>query len=537
MSDAADMQQIPSGEEMISTPPESRETITRKTAVRGSSAPVVFASPDTERAVIAALITEPSCISTAGSILGGLSAAGPGARRSRSNDPDEWKREVFRNMAQMIFHDQKYAALYEAILELNSRGLEVDLLSLTNFLEQEKKLEALGGQDFLLGIMESIASTANIESWCITLRDYAMLREMLRACQNSVEMCKNTHSDVKVLLDSVESEIFQVRNRFVQPEIKQLSDLLETTIEGFLQLIDNQREPGIPTGFPDLDRLIGGGLKAGEMFVLAARPSIGKTAIALNIVRNIIMREIGGIRKNVLFFSLEMSSEQVSQRLLCTEAKVPLSSIMDRSIQPKEVQSLTQAVSALKNAQLLVDETAGISVFELRAKARKINDRQKLDLIVIDYLQLMKSGESVRIDNRQVEVASISGGLKKLAKDLQVPVLVLAQLNRESEKDQGNGKGDVLPKLSHLRESGAIEQDADVVVFLHRKRDESKDSNPEANRVGVDAKLIVEKNRNGKTGIVNLKFFPSLMEFRSIDHRYSDFDRLPDEKQQRNSPE
>ena len=197
---------------------------------------------------------------------------------------------------------------------------------------------------------------------------------------------------------------------------------------------------------------------------------------------------------------------------------------MDKTVQPKEVQRLTQAVTQLKQAQLLVDETAGISVFELRAKARKINDRQKLDLIVIDYLQLMKSGEAGSNESRQVEVAAISGGLKKLAKDLQVPVLVLAQLNRESEKDQGNGKGDVLPKLSHLRESGAIEQDADVVVFLHRKRDESKDGNAEANRVGVDAKLIVEKNRNGKTGIVELLLFPSLIEFRSVDHRYDDAD-------------
>lgn len=528
MSDTDDMPQVPADGELPSAPPET-EKRTRKAAGSGSSALPVFASLQTERAVIASLITDSACISTVGSILGGLSNQKAGKKKYAS-DPNELKRDMFHSMAQTIFYDQKYAAIYEAILELNSRGLDVDLLSLINFLEQEKKLDLIGGEPFLLDIASSIASTANIESWCITLRDYAMLREMLHACQSSVDMCKNSRGDVKVLLDSVESEIFKVRNRFVQPEIKQLSNLLDTTIEGFLQLIDNKKEPGIPTGFPDLDRLIGGGLKPGEMFVLAARPSIGKTAIALNIVRNIIMRDIAGVRKNVLFFSLEMSGVQVAQRLLCTEAKVPLSSIMDKSIRPQDVIRLTQTVAALKTTKLMVDETAGISVFELRAKARKINDREKLDLIVIDYLQLMKSGEAGSNESRQVEVASISGGLKKLAKDLQVPVLVLAQLNRESEKDQGNGKGDVLPKLSHLRESGAIEQDADEVVFLHRKRDESKDSNPEANRVGVDAKLIVEKNRNGKTGIVNLKFFPALMEFRSIDHRFSEQDLSPDEK-------
>ena len=529
-----DLPVIPADGDLSSVPPEGRMK-TRKTAESGSSALPVFASTETERAVIAALLTDPSCMSTVGSVLGGLTVQKAGTRKKHSNDPNEIRRDMFHSMAAMVFYDPKYALLYESILELNSRGLNVDYLSLKDFLKQEKRLDAIGGEDFLLGILESFVSAANIESWCVTLRDYAMLREMLRACSSAVDMCKNTRGDVKSLLDQVESEIFKVRNQFVQPEIKPLSDLLATTVEGFLQLFDGKKEPGIPTGYPDLDRLIGGGLKAGEMFVLAARPSMGKTAMALNIVRNIMMREIGGVRKNILFFSLEMSGVQVSQRLLCTEAKVPLSDILDKNFQRKEVQMLTQAATALKEAQLLVDETAAISVFELRAKARKINDRQKLDLIVIDYLQLMKSGEAGGSENRQVEVASISGGLKKLAKDLQVPVLVLAQLNRgDLEKDQGNGKGDVLPKLSNLRESGAIEQDADVVVFLHRKRDESKDGNPEANRIGVDAKLIVEKNRNGKTGIVNLKFFPALMEFRSIEHRYSELDRSPDEKPGRN---
>ncbi|MBQ9337381.1 MAG: replicative DNA helicase [Lentisphaeria bacterium] len=531
MPESDDMREIPAGEELPSAPPESRKR-TRKAAASGSSALPVFASPATERSVIAALITDPTCVATVGSILGGLSKTPSGDHKKHSNDPNEIRRDSFHAMASMIFYDPKYALLYETILEMNARSIGVDLLSLTDFLERENRLETIGGQDFLLELMSSIASTANIESWCGTLRDFAMLREMLRACSGAVDMCKNSRGDVKVLLDSVESEIFKVRNQFVQPDIKPLSDLLETTFYDFMALIDKKKESGIPTGYPGLDRLIGGGLKPGEMFVLAARPSIGKTAIALNIVRNIIMRENpdGTRRHNVLFFSLEMSGVSVAQRLLCTEAKVPLSDIMDGNIQGKDIQNLTTAASKMKACSLLVDETAGISVFELRAKARKVNDRKKLDLIVIDYLQLMKSGESVRIENRQVEVAAISGGLKKLAKDLQVPVLVLAQVNREAEKEQGGNKGgDALPKLNNLRESGAIEQDADLVVFLHRKRDESKDSNPEANRVGVDAKLIVEKNRNGKTGTVNLKFFPSLMEFRSIDHRYSDLDRSPSE--------
>ncbi len=536
MSGGGNINDVPAPGDLPS-PPEpqgpSRKTVSSKS---GSSAVPVYADIDTERAVIAALMIDPSCISTVVSILGGLASAQPpqdGRRKKAAADPENLKKEIFRNLAGMVFHDLKYAAIYEAILEMTDKGIAVDILSLTSHFERIKRLDVIGGQDFLIDTQAAIASTANIESWCVNLRDYAMLREMIRTCSGALDMCKNFPGNIKSLLDSVESEIFKVRNRFVQPEIRELRTLLEETFQTFMDVIDRKIEPGLPTGYPDLDRLIGGGLKPGEMFVLAARPSIGKTAMALNIVKEIVMRDFGGIRKNVLFFSLEMSAEQVTQRMLCTEAKVPLSSIMDRNLNPRDIPHLTQAVSRMKDAHLFIDPTAAISVFELRAKARKINDQQKLDLIVIDYLQLMKSGEPAGNESRQVEVSAISGGLKKLAKDLGVPVLVLAQLNRELEKGQS---AKALPKLSHLRESGAIEQDADVVVFLHRNRDDAKEQNPEANRAGVEAKLIVEKNRNGKTGIVELKFFPALMEFRTIEHRYSDSDRSPEGKPAENTP-
>ena len=487
-----------------------------------ASASSVFADLDTERAVVAALLIEPSCIATVLSVLGGLSAAETVTQKKKINDVDSLKKSAFHNQAFMIFYDSKLAAVYETILELSEKGIGIDLLSVSDHLERNARLDAVGGQEYLLEVQSSIVSTANVESWCHTLRDYAMLREMIRTCTAAVDLCRNTTEDVRTLLDTIESEIFKVRNRFVQPEVRSLRDLMQETFEYFMRICKREVESGIPTEFPDLDALIGGGLKAGEMFVLAARPSIGKTAIALNIVRNIMMKDIGGKRRAVAFFSLEMSAEQVAQRLLCTEARVSISSILDHNLKPGDSSRLSTAALALKNAQLYIDPTAGISVFELRAKARKLHDLHKLDLIVIDYLQLMKSGEASGKDSRQAEVAAISGGLKKLAKDLKLPVLVLAQLNREVEK--GTGPANARPKLSHLRESGAIEQDADVVVFLHRNRDETKESNPEANKVGVDAELIVEKNRNGKTGVVKLKFFPALMEFRSIEHRYGDSD-------------
>ena len=472
-----------------------------------ASASSTFADPDTERAVVAALLIEPSCIATVLTVLGGLSASETGPQKKKS-DVDALRKSAFHSQALMIFYDPKLAVIYEAILDLAEKNIGIDLLSVSDYLERNSKLEAIGGQEYLLDVQSSIVSTANVESWCHTLRDYAMLREMIRTCTAAVDLCRNTTDDVKSLLDTIESEIFKVRNRFVQPEVRSLRDLMPETFEYFMRIYNREVESGIPTEFPDLDALIGGGLKAGEMFVLAARPSIGKTAIALNIVRNIMMKDIGGKRRTVAFFSLEMSAEQVAQRLLCTESRVPISSIMDRNLKPGDSSRLGAAAIALKNARLYIDPTAGISVFELRAKARKLHDLHKLDLIVIDYLQLMKSGDAAGKDSRQVEVAAISGGLKKLAKDLGLPVLVLAQLNREVEK--GTAPANALPKLSHLRESGAIEQDADVVVFLHRNREDAKTV---GEGQSVEALWIIEKNRNGRIGEIKLNFFPSRMEF------------------------
>ena len=489
-----------------------------------------LADVDTERAVIAALMIDPSAISSAASILGGLMAAvpNPGEKKGKGpKDIDSLNRDFFTRVAESVFYDRKYAAIYAAILEMNEKGIGVDILSLSDKLERSGKLSAIGGQDFLLDIQNSIASTANIEAWCKILRDYAMLRELLRTCSSVFEMCKNPENkEVKTLLDTVEAEFFNVRNRFVQPEIKELRFIAEDTLTQLLAIINGKLEPGLPTEYPDLDRLLGGGMKPGEMVVLAARPSIGKTAMALNIIRNIIMKDPGGNqpRRNVAFFSLEMSAQQVTQRLLCTEAQVPLSSIMDGSLRKGDVQKLTGAIQELKKASLYIDPTAGISVFELRAKARKLHSQRKLDLIAIDYLQLMKSGDAASSrEGRQVEVAAISGGIKKLAKDLNIPILVLAQLNREGEKSAAGGPKDAKDaqhKLSNLRESGAIEQDADVVIFLDRKRDEAKNLTAEQSAAGVPAKLIVEKNRNGQTGIVPLKFRPGLMEFVNSEHIY-----------------
>ncbi len=500
------------------TKPEIREDFEKTSRnFSGGSLPL-YADFETEKAVIASLLAEPETIQT---VLPLLNSQPEGEAKTKKKKVQGEHNPFYRQVANMMFRDPKHALVYEAILQVYADRGNMDILTVADHLQRTNHLASVGGMDYLMQLQSAIPSSANIEGWCSTLQNYAMLREIMRVCNDSLEICKNPEKDVEKMLEEIESKLFGIRNSFSKSDIYDMKPLMKMVFQNFYDIFTNKTETGIPTGYPDLDRLTGG-LRRQEMFVLAARPSIGKTALALNIVRNIMMKEVAGQpRKKVVFFSLEMSADQVGQRLLCTEAQVPLSSITNHRMLESDLIKLKKAAGTLAKAELKIDPTGGLSVFEMRSKARKIKEQDGLDLIVIDYLTLMRADVSAA-DGRQVEVAAISGGLKKIAKDLNVPVLVLAQLNRDVEKGQG-GKN-ARPKLSNLRESGAIEQDADVVVFLHRDRDESKATNPEAERDGVDAELIVEKNRNGATGIAKLRFFPPLMEFRSVDHKYPEAD-------------
>ena len=489
-----------------------------------------YADYEIERSVLACILTDPDCVNTVASMLGVR------FRPSLGKNAEDGDQTGFARNAKIMFRDPKHAAIYQSILEVKSKSPNdsPDLLSVEDNLRRSGKLEMVGGVEALLDIQSSVGSVANVENWCGILRQWAMLREMINACTSALQLCREPRGkEIHELLDGIEQTFFAVRNDFVRSEIKSIGELVADAFDHFVALMSKQIEPGIPTGFPGLDNLLGGGLKKQEMVVLAARPSIGKTALALNIARNIAMRNVPDPRvdmvperkdlKSVAFFSLEMSAEQVAQRLLCTESKVALSSISDGTFNIEETNRLSLGAEALSGAKLFIDPTGGLSIFELRAKARKLKESEAgLDLIIIDYLQLMRAGDVSSRDGRQVEVSAISGGIKKLAKDLNVPILVLSQLNRDVEKTPNNKTA--RPRLSNLRESGSIEQDADVVIFLHRDRDEAKETNREANRNGVESLLLVEKNRNGKTGEVKVNFFPSLMEFRSITHKYADED-------------
>ncbi len=406
-----------------------------------------------------------------------------------------------------VFYSHIHREVYDAILALHKQGENnVDVLNVAHYLRSKNRLDAIGGDLFLMELAAYVGTTANLESWCQIIRDLSILRKMIVVCSESLVKCFNAEVEARKIVEEIETDIFRIRNQSTKSEIVPIREGVVETFKKLDAILKHQVEVGIPTGFPSLDQLTAG-LKPGEMFVLAARPSIGKTTMALNIIRNIALKG-GPNGRPIAFFSLEMTTDQIVRRLLCTEAGISESVFYDNSFRNEDMTKLTRAVETYRNAKIFIDPTGGLTIADLRAKARRLFYNEKIELVVIDYLQLMKAG--IRTDSRQQEVAEISSGIKQLAKELNVPVLVLAQLNREIEKTAGASSR---PKLSHLRESGAIEQDADIVAFLHRDRDEAKVITPENRRDGLEAELIVEKNRNGRTGYVKLRFFPERMEF------------------------
>ena len=421
-----------------------------------------------------------------------------------------------------VFYSHIHREIFKAIKAIyNKTEMSIDLISIAHQLSKLGKLEDIGGEVFLAELYGSISTTVNIETWCDIVHEFSILRNMINVCSESMLKCYNVKSDVKKLVDEIETKIYDVRNKNTKSDLVELSKSIIDTFKYIEKVLKNEVEIGIPTGYPDLDKLVIG-LKPGEMFVLAARPSIGKTSMALNLIRNVAVR--GSRPRAVAFFSLEMTAEQITRRLLCTEANISETAFFDGSFKRAELTRLTPAVDLLRKTKVFIDPTGGLTISELRAKARRLKMTENIELIVVDYLQLMHSDN--KTENRQQEVAEISSGIKQLAKDLSIPILVLAQLNREVEKTAG---ASARPKLSHLRESGAIEQDADIVAFLHRDRDETKTKSlsREDMRNGVDALLIVEKNRNGQTGLVDLTFFPHRMEFVNKS-RFSNEDCPPD---------
>ena len=387
--------------------------------------------------------------------------------------------------------------------ELVESNKPVDFISLKQSLKDRGQLDEIGGPEYLSALFSFVPTAANADYYIHIIREKQILRQMIMTCNRVASDCYDNPEEVDSLLDTVEQQIFSITNHNIQIDLRPTKQLVLDAIQEIEQLYENRGSlTGLPTGFVEFDHMTSG-LHPAEMIVIAARPSMGKTALAMNIAEHVALHA----GKAVAVFSLEMSSSQLVQRLLCSRAKVNLQKLRNGFLSDRDFPSLTAAAAKLAESSFFIDDTAGLSISELRAKARRLKTQHDIRLIVIDYLQLLKGSSRRSQDNRQLEISEISAGIKALAKELNIPIIVIAQLNRQPEL-RGNGK----PRLSDLRESGSIEQDADVVGLLVRA--EYYETDEEAKqKVAGEAELIIAKQRNGPIGDVPLVFLKEFTRF------------------------
>jgi replicative DNA helicase len=406
------------------------------------------------------------------------------------------------------FYREAHRRIFRAMLALAEKNEPVDLVTLGELLRQRGELQDVGGAAHLAELAERVPTAANANHYAKIVREKAILRALITTATDIVANGYQDQRDVKDLLDRAEQSIFQISEREVKPAFVRMDSLMTDTFK-IVEKLHQQKEAvtGVTSGYADLDHLTAG-LQPSDLIIIAARPSMGKTAFALNIAANAALR--GGT--GVAVFSLEMSKEQLALRMLCSEARVDLARVRTGHLQPGELGDLAQSAHVLISTPIYIDDTPAITVLELRAKSRRLwrDPNSKLGLILVDYLQLMRSSEGK--DSREQEISEISRSLKALAKELQVPVIALSQLNRQVES-----RSPAVPRLSDLRESGAIEQDADVIMFIYRDDVYNEDSD----RKGT-ADIIIAKQRNGPIGKVELAF---LRQYTRFENR----EMIPDE--------
>ena len=367
-------------------------------------------------------------------------------------------------------------------------------------------LDSVGGAAFVTSLFTFVPTAANVGYYLEIVRDKYILREIISAATESVRRAYEEQDEVNNLLDEVEQRIFAVGEDRFKGEMLSMKEQVMSTLESIEKLFENKGAiTGVSTGFRDLDKLTSG-LHSSEMIVIAARPSMGKTALAMNIAEHAAIE----VKLPVAIFSLEMSAQQLVQRMLCSRARVNLAKTRDGFLGEADFPKLTHAASKLAEAKIFIDDSAGLTILELRAKARRLKAQQNVQLIIVDYLQLLRSTSRRAQDNRQLEISEISAGLKGLAKELKIPIIVVAQLNRNPEIRTGSGKG--VPRLADLRESGSIEQDADLVGLLVRE-EYYADSDEERTELEGKAELIIAKQRNGPIGQVKLTFLKDFTRF------------------------
>ncbi len=408
----------------------------------------------------------------------------------------------------LVFYDLRHQTLFQALTEMYDQKQGIDLITVQQWLKNKQQLEAVGGLAYLSTLPNAVPSAANLQYYLEIVLEKYLLRKMVQTCTEIVGRVFDYEGEVEALLDEVERDILRISEDRVSGASLTIKELVNHAITKIEEYHHNQGMlTGISTGFIDFDKMTTG-LHEGEMIVVAARPSVGKTSLAMNIAEHVALE----LKIPVGVFSLEMTADQLVLRMLCSRSRVNLRSIRDGFLAERDFPKLTGAAGKMAGAPLFIDDSSALSILQLRAKARRLWQQFGIKLFVIDYLQLLHS-TSRRAENRQQEIAEISGGIKALAKELKVPVLVLSQLNRELEK-RGPGER---PRLSDLRESGAIEQDADLVGLLYRdtKNKDGEEDPGEAEQEAIPVKLFIAKQRNGPTGDVDLTFLKSFTRFES----------------------
>lgn len=433
---------------------------------------------EAEQAVIGAILLQPEALITA-------------MERVRSED----------------FYTTGHQRIYEAMIELGEDNQPVDLVTLTAHLQDAGLLEEIGGVGYLAKLANAVPTAANVDYYAQIVEEKSMLRRLIRTATNIVSDGYANSEDVSALLSDAEKKILEISNRRSSSGFISIRDVLMEVFEKVEFLYANKGgSSGIPSGFVDLDRMTAG-FQRSDLIIVAARPSVGKTAFALNIAQNVGVRA----RETVAIFSLEMSAAQLVQRMICAEANVDATRMRTGMLEGDDWEKLTMAIGALSEAQIYIDDTPGITVADIRAKCRRLKKERGLGMILIDYLQLIQ-GRGKAGENRQQEVSEISRTLKQIARELEVPVIALSQLSRGVEQRQ-----DKRPMMSDLRESGSIEQDADIVSFLYR--DDYYDKESEKKNI---IEIIIAKQRNGPVGTVELVFLKNYNKFVSLDRTHHD---------------
>ncbi|MCD6139136.1 MAG: replicative DNA helicase [Deltaproteobacteria bacterium] len=410
--------------------------------------------------------------------------------------------EVLEILSREDFYRESHRKIFQAMIELFEQNEPADLVTLSNFLREKGQLESVGGASYLAELVDTVPMAANVSHYARIVQEKATLRRLIEKAASITSRCFADKGDVDDVLDFAQRSIFAISENKIKPSFYALSDILTETYASIQKAYDNKvLVTGVPTGYRGLDEKTSG-LQPGELIVIAGRPSMGKTALALNIARNAAVET--GIPAAI--FSLEMSKEQLAFRMLSAEARIDASRMRGGFLNETDLARIIRAAGALSDIPIYIDDSPTISALEIRAKARRMKMEKGLGLIIIDYLQLMKGRSSA--ERRELEISEISRSLKALAKEVDVALVALSQLNRKVE-DRSNKR----PVLSDLRESGAIEQDADVIIFIYRDEVYNRDENNPNKGI---AELLLAKQRNGPTGTVKLAFLERYTRFEDL---------------------